>query len=338
MEKYNLEKARAEAEKLAQKVKSGEASSYADAEKKLDDLESELSPEAIEKIMEKVRDIYAYGTAYTSIPGEKQDNEEGKLESILRNGLIGKDWTNKDKRRKPISPEQWRKDVRERLNPVHFNIVGRTLAYNYLDQGKKYIDETLKEFREETEPGKAGKPFPRMRGINNVWRPPYIVFDISSFRELDTLFNEDNQKGSSRTYRINAPQDEVDTTPDSDNKMGVGAEFGFQLHHRLPPRLITGVVVYNDNPAEIEKIVETMKTVFSDPKKMIPIYSLEGSRGLWPPNVKSGAMRTMNEYEEFLKKSATFSLVWPKQMSYEEVQNFIAERDKQKIEKESDVI
>lgn len=330
MEKYNLEQAQDEAEILSKKVESGEASTYAEAEKSL---ETELSPEQIEKIMEKVQDIYAYGTAYTSVSGRGEGSTNSKLESMLKHGLIGQTWGRYP--RKNISPEQWGQDVRDRLNPVHFNIMGRTLAFDYNDRGWKSIGDTIKEFK-ETEPGKTGAPFPRMKGFSREYSPPYLVFDISSFEETDPVFHkshsESDLKGSNRTYRINAPQSEIDTSPDSNNNLGVGAEYGFQLHHRLPPRLITGVVLDYGYRDYIEKIVKIMKRTFADPEKMVPIYTIDHA---FPPHVKSGSIKTMQEYEDFLKESATFRLVWPRQMSYEEVKNFIAEREAKKAEEES---
>lgn len=323
-----------EEEILRIKATSGKILRPVKVEQKADgqNLESELTPEQIEKIMEKVRDIYAYGTAYTSITGARggYDRNKEKMESMLKYGLIGKDMRKNWEDRRIFSPERWREDVRERLNPVHFNIVGRTLAYRY---GGKSIGEVIKSFK-ESEPGKAGEPFPRMRGFNGEYTPPYFVFDISSFKEMDMLFNDRSQKGLSRAYRINAPKEEVDMTPDSHNKIGVGAEYGFQLNHRLPPRLITGIVISYEDKSKIEEIVKTMKTAFPDPEKMIPIYVQNETWGPYITSRSIHSIKTMKEYEDFCKESATFRLVWPKKMSYEEVMKFVAEKENKGDKKE----
>jgi len=65
----------------------------AQEEAEVENLEKELSPEIIEKIMEKVEDINKRGTAFSVIspeyPTPKLESGESKLGSILKNGLVG---------------------------------------------------------------------------------------------------------------------------------------------------------------------------------------------------------------------------------------------------------
>ena len=118
MEKYSFEKASVEAEKMTQKVKSGEATSYADAEKKLDSLESELSPEAIEKIMQKVQDINATGTPFHVWHGKSID----QIQYPLKEGILGLPHKATDPK---LRKAQWKQTMKEDPKMVFFNIMGR---------------------------------------------------------------------------------------------------------------------------------------------------------------------------------------------------------------------
>jgi len=116
MEKYFFEKAKEDANKM----QSGEGRTHLEDEEKIKKEEStlteeeeikrknneELSPELIEGIMKKVKDINQYGTAFTGITVkgcEAQDlkNEKNQLElscealnNVLKHGLLGTTYTN----------------------------------------------------------------------------------------------------------------------------------------------------------------------------------------------------------------------------------------------------
>lgn len=100
---------------------------------KIDNKEKELSPEAIEKIMEKVQDINQEGTAYSVIGATRQPSHgdalnesvlEYDLSHVLESGLLGN----------PIPlwgdysfEEWWKYRTRERERQIlFFNIVGRS--------------------------------------------------------------------------------------------------------------------------------------------------------------------------------------------------------------------
>jgi len=119
-----------------------------------------------------------------------------------------------------------------------------------------------------------------------------IIFDLSRFKEVP--FQMPDQGGREtfdhHTYRIWHPE-EISTVGPS--------EWGFALSSRVPPRDFQGIV--STDPAIDDKILKIQKEVFKDKKElMLPIYDEVGE------------------------------LIWPREMTREEVRQFIAERDKDK--------
>lgn len=103
--------------------------------------EKELSPETIEKIMEKVRDINAEGVAYSIIGGSRTTGTRGgegenslySLQRVLREGLLGGEGMGYR------GPERWAKDARAReFTRVHFNIVGRSQEGEKIPQSYRW--------------------------------------------------------------------------------------------------------------------------------------------------------------------------------------------------------
>ncbi len=83
------------------------------------------------------------------------------------------------------------------------------------------------------------------------------------------------------------------------------SEYGFVLSYRIAPRLFKGFVLSQDHmekaTARLEKIMR--ETCKDDKESLIPIYNKQGD------------------------------LLWPKQMSYEDVKKFVAEKKKEKEDK-----
>jgi len=84
--------------------------------------EAPLSPEAIEKIMEKVQDINAPGTSFHVWHGESID----QIQYPLQDGILGLS-------HKATEPElrkaQWKQTMKEEPKLVYFNIMGRQEAF-----------------------------------------------------------------------------------------------------------------------------------------------------------------------------------------------------------------
>ncbi|MFA6278528.1 MAG: hypothetical protein WCS97_00365 [Candidatus Paceibacterota bacterium] len=256
-------------------------------EKSLEELEKDLSPETIEKIMEKVQDINKKGTAFTQINvtrdaggGGEHSLKKEVLAKIYREGLLGcPDFT---WGKTEISKENWSKNLRDGESSggnVFFNILGRMDAYKY-EQPQSIKDSHWMSRRNP-----------------NV----FIIFDLSSFSERVEMGKSKRASelfpGKSRTYRA---MDNLHGFHDDQlNEEGatiVTSEDGFALSHRLAPRYFRGIVGdYGTLDAQIEAYKDK-------PELLLPIYNEEGD------------------------------LRWPKQMSYEEVKKFVAERDKGKEE------
>jgi len=116
-----------------------------------------------------------------------------------------------------------------------------------------------------------------------------LIVDISGYRMVD------------ETNKINP------------NKTRTVREWNFfdgtqEVYSRIPPRLFRGIFIWSEGESEwgrkatrekVGGVVTTMLDVFKDRANLLlPIYDLVGN------------------------------LLWPKQMSYEEVKKFVAERDK----------
>lgn len=306
-------------------------------------VEQELSPEQIERIMEKVIDIYEYGTAYVSLPRGGKNGIGGTfpntMKKVLQEGLLGIPVENFDKKNaKSDLKKEWLANIKKvRSGEVHFNIVGRTLAIENINASGR-----INEFK-DSEPGKAGKPFPRLKALSDYYGYPMIVFDISRFKELepvlgsDQFFREMSIPQKSGTFRIRTYEEgSVDQVPDEYGNIGIAPEYGFLLSFRVAPRNFKGFVVYHED--DKDSLVTIMKQACKDnPEKMLPIYlqtkipSHHESHVYYPIY---NAESDMEEYERYTKEIGSFELVWPKKMSDNEVRQLVKDRRvrKQKIE------
>lgn len=302
MEKYSFEKASIEAAKMTQKVESGEATSYADAATKLNSLESELPPEVVEKIMAKVQNIDEYGTAFHS----------------LHAGAIGRKIKESDE---------------EKLtSALQLGIVGITTSGDKRNKSEKSAKEIYLDFvRERERPnvffsivGRFSRDV-RMAANMIMFRQNReviaIIFDLSPFKEVVA----DRGKELPKLSYSNWSHSQFRTSPDNKGQINESSteDYGFRLSSRVPPRLFKGIVVdigvkrigtndelyYSKLSSKLKEITDQMLDVDKEkPEYLLPVYDIDGN------------------------------LLWPKQMKHVEVRKFIAERDGQKIEKESDVI
>ena len=257
--------------------------------------EAELSPEAIERIMEKVQDINKKGTAWTLVsdtfPLPQLKTREAKLESILQNGIIGTSTKQEGLERSAFFNETGKSEYLDALKSrqeteVFFNIIGRSSNdrpghYRRLDQYGYYFN----------------KPSDSVG----------ILFDLSRFRENET-YPPNLLRRAEFTVNVDSPN--LTPRDDSDKPMPY-METGFRLAPRIQPRSFKGVIfsINKENVSEehttklkrAKLIAQDMLKVHKESDELlIPIYDIQGN--LW----------------------------WPKQMPYEEVKRFVAERDKEK--------
>lgn len=272
-----------------------------------EDQEIELSPEVIERIMDKVQDVFKYGTAYSCILDfpfmtlgtpvfenamRKYFSHSGPMAKILQKGILGVPIQHKQRESRKEYLEnidnEWKKSLRNKeQNFVSFNIMGRSIdpSSELEKQGltKEQVERLYYKF--------AG---PWFKGIA-------IIFDLKNYEELEPLYkNEGNPeylKGwRLNSYRIRGPREYVDGVPNKYGDYTTTAEFGFSLSSRIAPDTFTGLVI--DRKFFSLEIVELMINIHrNDPELLIPIYDPAGN------------------------------LLWPQRMRYEKVKEFVTERD-----------
>ena len=272
--------------------------------------EFQLTPEIEEKVMDKVQDIDKYGTAFTVIDFFDQmdiDEETTALGKVLRYGFLGKGGFATTSEDTSDLLKKWYKTARSHNSSdslVYFNIVGR-MEEVYYDDGYQ---------------------------IAQIMSSPHascaVIFDITRMKEIDPnslTGPEDEQShdhvyntfsanaerlGGEKSYffqnivkRIKGEKVEVPL-----HKTGaVYPHRGFVTPYRVPPRLFQGIVTRLGDPGGIKMIVnQNIVTNKNQTDCLVPIYSSEGD------------------------------LLWPKQMSYEEVKQFVAERDAKKTQSSSE--
>jgi hypothetical protein len=311
--------------------------------------EQPLSLEAVEIIMQKVQDINQKETAFHGVThnnakaneelqdkglligGKVQDRykyeEEHKaiaireklnnLESILRDGLLGisKNAGSSENRTR----EEWVKSARkDRRSFVYFNIIGRDL------ENVKQSDYTrgsnalgvifaLDTFKEDLEGfSESRKKIYEEMGYADHYEKDggdYYVYPSNDSSYKSKTFGS-NSTGSHKIeleHPINSGKFKTIRKHGDPNN-------GFALSFRVAPRFFKGIVTEADKPfspyikeeeqqkykqERVDEIVSRMMKIdVGKENLLLPIYDFEGN------------------------------LLWPKQMSYEEVKKFVAERDK----------
>ncbi|HOX11050.1 MAG TPA: hypothetical protein P5323_00850 [Candidatus Moranbacteria bacterium] len=299
-----------------------------EAEKMQEKVEKELLPEVIEKIMKKVQDINQYGTAFTSIFRNKEKSNLKIIQSILKDGLLGSTQKNVQNLSEEVNKKNWTNNLKNgKGGRVFFNIVGRMKH----EDTRKEIPQMLENF------------YCRSDNNENI----YLIFDLKNFKEDSILEGKINDHGSweqtqkNHTYKVDYSPNHIRMSAykkifgelkpgtnefrkkalslkeldDEEVKHVVNSiinekgetsprdEWGFTLSYRVAPRLFKGIVIsQKETAAEISNIEE--KIYNNKEKLLLPIYNVYGD------------------------------LLWPKQMSYEEVKKFVMERDKDKKKEE----
>lgn len=276
--------------------------------------EIELSPEVIEKIMEKVEDINEPDTAFHVLNAERPDKEEILID-VLRDGILGQTHERRDEAERAYNQKKPRphtqrgayvEDVKSGKMPrVSFDIVGRMSNGPYYISEAHYMESVL--------------------GATNI----AIIFDLTKFsdgigtqeeyeQELETL----KAKGSTRpeldyldsklkmgTFwpghggNPSPPRENDDLWSSDDPKeartLSTAKDYGHVLMGRVSPRHFKGIVLKVHTPErrlgylgverdpniiqeEVKKIVDKQRKVYRlNPDKILPIYDIYGNL-LWP--------------------------------------------------------
>lgn len=262
--------------------------------------EIRLSPEVIEKIMEKVEDIDKEGVAYSVVNSDFRDTDklfqgdEG-LESVLATGLL------------PIGKD----------NHLHFNIVGRMREYE-----KKKVKPGSTEISSSYFSKKLGAVIVLFRldelveivpTNDETRRVPEKCFRANDFDGLREFFSE-MRSDQLKNFR-DAKLDDLEVL-EAMRDYGIYppfrsiTEYGFISDARVSPENFMGIVlnIYQDEvESKAKEVSMRMNNVFKTTnslERLLPVYDVSGS--LW----------------------------WPRQMSYEEVKLFVKQRDDKSSERE----
>ena len=322
-------------------------------------LESALSPEAVEAIMVKVKDINEKGVAYTHVAdfGTEDDGnttfvnavkeaggsgdviekmDEIKKEAIGAQKSIGikrlidvlklgvQGGVNMENERKEYGVQEWKESLKStKKNLVHFNIVGRSFDA----WGRRKISPTeIGNSRYMRRQGSVG-----------------IIFDISRMRELPPQHRNIGTWCRGRrkrdTFRTNSPElhsvweklkqkypdlelgderiknynDIFDGKFDEEGYPLPDTEYGFVLSPRIQPRSFQGIVITKELQKSSSYRIATPEEYLSE----------------WQKNAVESVVAAYGEdFDRYLPVYDTDgNLLWPKQMSYEEVKKFVAERN-----------
>lgn len=298
-------------------------------EEKTENIDSkELSPEIIKEIMEKVQDIDEKETGYVCINIDSHEFPDSKkIEDILKNGLLG---TNRKRRGDdgsyfPINKENWAEGVRKDKSAlVQFNIVGRT---NDIKEMKKRAMEN------------QGKEEWRLTGI--VWGRSFNIKDsavaekIIKSPEINICYYSLHYKVGNKIFIIFDTSNFKDGKSSEDisfsdieekskiyTKFGDTTEMGYGLSFRVAPRFFKGIVLKTPFtkggdfriPLTSELLDTDTEKAFKEADSILEIF------------------HKLNYYLPIYDSMG--NLLWPKQISYEEVKKFVEDkkqaRDKDK--------
>lgn len=296
-ERYGFEKAQQEAGELKKKVESGEATSYAEAEQKIEHEghDTELTLEQIEKILEKVVDINMPGLAYTFVDHQgvfDYNYDYDRFVKILKEGVLGHvDDEDGDQGAPDVhTKERWAKKARARKpTVVHFNIVGRAMGMR-LESRSAYdsMTEIQRSYQHRFWRGGAG-----------------ILFSLDRYNEIPHRGRENYSDVTKQTgsYTPSA----LASTGESQEGVVI-TEFGFILFPRVSPGDFKGIFIV---PVPDDEMKKSLEKWVGKPLELVWVQEI---RKLYPEL----------DIPAYLTDG---SLVWPKKMSYEEVKQYVAERE-----------
>lgn len=341
---YDPEEASEETGKMRKLVDTSKASNYSEAEKVVEGerKEYELSPEVIEKIMEKVQDINEPETAVHALDiyGKKIEGVSvGRIQSLKKafeNGLLGvqknpmnvSDWGEESKKRgkdvdenRVPSKEEWAKTVRSRKQKlVFFNIVGRDIQ-------------------------KVEDAFGIIGGSRN---PVTIIFQTEPFTEEIKEIEYGKPDRFDGTYQVDYTRKkpgeyksrhfgayEVRHWYDPEGRPTPYADNGFALSFRVSPRWFQGVVFRVDRDATHDEVMHADEFSTTRIKKHIADVSKDVNEKR-AQEISHAMLTSTRDISKLVPVYDVHgNMWWPKRMSYEEVKKFVEEREKAKDETET---
>ncbi len=296
--------------------------------------ELELTPEIEAMVMEKVQDIDTEGIAYSVI-------DDGKLPDILKYGLLGQSWEKEDKKPgQSNTSEIWKNDIRKKkAMHVFANIVKRNAESV---KGKDLNGNNL--------------PEPELQAsyhVRSLTNKIIVLFDPENYLLTEPGGRSEKQKAG--TYKADAAE------LSQFRSVYPWTEWGYLFAYRVPPRFFEGLVfrkVREQTDEEKYSLVEEAQQkqpdreacIFGryykfhefDTQKLLKVLEKQ-SLGVYlgpidesdPKILKEHALELAKEQvESFRKKEYLLpiydvhgNLWWPRQMSYEEVKKFVAERE-----------
>jgi len=276
------------------------------SESNSENTEFKLTPEIKQIIMQKLKDIDADGTAFTSLsfaPYKDQNAIQERFGNVVEMGLLGTNGLGGDDLSKEEFVKDWYKTVR--TNPVshsevYFNIVGRVEGIKRKNQIKNVHMITTD-------------------GVG-------LLMDISGLRELPqgkyNKYKNSQEKfkyKASRTFSADRRNQGIgyyaQTMGDWFRKPELGSRLGFKVPaftgfvtpYRIAPRFLQGAVVNSTDQEVINNYRDIMIAKDQDkPERLMPIYNTDGD------------------------------LLWPEQMSHEEIKQQL--NDRKKLEEVKDQI
>lgn len=145
--------------------------------------------------------------------------------------------------------------------------------------------------------GKSAKSVGNSYYMQQYENPVAIIFDLSRFKEVPSVKPSDleKEKFGHHTYRT--------WRPGLWSEKKGPSEWGFALSSRVAPKDFLGIVSAYASEQALSRIMKIQNEVYKNKKGMIlPVYHQWGD------------------------------LLWPRRMTYEQVKQFVAERDKKKKE------
>ncbi len=326
--------------------------------------ESELSPEVIERVMEKVQDVHQKGSAYHAIThsGDSSNRQKGfnenleRMHIVFKNGLLGSMENTKKpsftklslEEKEKATKEKWAKNLRT-VSAKERKRMGESMIGGVFFSLSK-PDVTPKNYIRDY--GQVSDSIVVIFDYERVQKKNKSVYDIQgpeagestiSFRVAPRFFNGI----AFEPGKINVFSYEEQQIVDRFEELGTSL-FGFSIDNELSFKDINQYIAkspgtskekeefvqiadevskrnlmskiehywwgkYGEAPGEelkkkrAEEIARTMMAATkSDADLLVPVYDLDGN--LW----------------------------WPKQMSYDEVKRFVAEREKKGPQKPQD--
>lgn len=335
-----------------------------ETEKSEPKIEEELSPEVIEGIMAKILNIDQSEIGYSAICGLEKTNPE-RMESILSNGLLGQDFFTREnigprKNAQENAKRDFIEGIKKKQAVAFFNITGRSGGLYVSDQNRSNPIEIansywvrdnrggnmtavilfdISPFEEEEPTRLRGKP------KSGPGSDKERLFD----QKNRTFRSDDNRPEEYLKWKATGfdPNERIKSYNDYNG--GIDTEMGFVLSHRVAPRYFTGIVIKPFRSMLEEEIHQELQNrtnrygyySASDKKDFLSYANLERIEDERSDELLKEAKRIAELMKKVSKGKINLlvpiydvhgNLLWPKQMSYEEVKKIVTGREKQKEE------